>query len=481
MQTKILFRIFPCLAVMGLLMLIFSACELVDPTNVTNPQITDDALKENASGGTTALITGLRRQFSVALNSSHIIDVASDNYFNTASFISNNLDRPSTVTPFDLTLPTVYHSYLQLTALADFGLSTIIPNDKLSTNDQKGEAYFYKGLSLVILSENFSAFPVVELGPLVTGREAAAQAVEAFKTAFGLTTNANMKINCKLGLARAYRLAGDKANADAEAKAALALTGAANYVFFAQYDAAQLTNTPFGRIVSLTDLQPLPRLDFLDPKFTTNATSIPALKSEEAHLIIAEVALVNNDLAGARTSMVNAVTVARARATVTTFKDTDPRTNRPNDAALKVKAGPNAPALSGLIQKRGGGTAGLAVTVYPVSGTSVTAADINALTTANALYKMLYLLRQEIFFLEGRRMSDLGIRLPVTIRQIQTNTNVANGGPGTLAVVAAYIPNAGNNLDAFTVDAATATVTIAADMNQLIADNINSVSPFLAR
>jgi hypothetical protein len=288
-----------------------------------------------------------------------------------------------------------------------------------------------------------------------------------------------MRINCKLGLARAYRLAGDKANADAEAKAALALPNAASYVFVAQYDAATLTNTPYSRITTLTDLQPLPRLDFLDPKYTTNATSIPALKSEEAHLIIAEVALVNNDLAAARAAMVNAVTVARARATVTTFRDTDPRTNRPNDAALKVKAGPNAPAVSGLIQKRGG-SGGTLITVYPVSGTSVAAADINALTTANALYKMLYLLRQEIFFLEGRRMSDLGVRLPVTIRQIQTNTNVADGGPGTVTVVPAYIPNAGNDLDRFTVDAATATVTIATDMNQLIADNINSVSPFLA-
>lgn len=480
MKAKNLFRILPHLLMTALLIFTFSACELVDPTEVTNPQITDDALRENATGGTAALVTGLRRQFSVAMNSSHIIDVASDNYFNTASFISNNLDRPSSVTPNDLTLPGVYHSYLQLNALVDFGLNTIIPNDQQATNDQKGETYFYKGMALVILAENFSSFPVVELGPLVTSKEAAAQAVEAFKTAFATTTNANMKINCKLGLARAYRLVGDKANADAEAKAALALPNAANYVFFAQYDAAQLTNTPFGRITSLTDLQPLPRLDFLDPKYTTNATSIPALKSEEAHLIIAEVALVNNDLAAARTSMVSAVTVARARATVTTYRDPDPRTSRPNDAALKVKAGPNAPALSGLIQKRGG-TGGTLVTVYPVSGTSVTAADINALTTANALYKMLYLLRQEIFFLEGRRMSDLGVRLPVSIRQIQTNTNVADGGPGTVTVVPAYIPSGGNDLDRFTVDTATATVTIATDMNQFIADNINSVSPFLAR
>ncbi len=472
------------LVISAVMMLAFNACELADPTEVTNPQITDEALRENATGGTAAMVSGLRRQFSDALRSSHIIDVVSDNYFNTASFISNNLDRPSSVTTLDLTLPTVYHSYLSLHAIADFGLNAIIPNDRLATNDQRAETRFYKGMAMVILAENFSAFPLQDLGPQITSRAAAALAVEEFKTAFGLTTNANMKVNCKLASSRAYRLVGDKANADAEAKAALALPGGANYVFNAQYDAAQLANTPFTRVTSFADLQPLPRLDFLDPKYTTNATSIPALKAEEAHLIIAEVALVNNDLAGARTAMGNAVTLARSRA-VTNFNDRDNRVNRPNDPNWTVKASPTAPAIDSLIQKRGTATssAGTAVKVYAISGTSVTTADIDLLATATPTehYRMLYLLRQEIFFLEGRRMSDLGIRLPVTDRQVQTNSNFTAGGTGTLVVVPSYIPAGGTELDQFTVDAAAGVVTIKHDMNQLIADNIQQISPFLAQ
>ncbi|MCI0693401.1 hypothetical protein L0337_15525 [candidate division KSB1 bacterium] len=471
-----------CLVISAVLLLAFNACELVDPTNVTNPEITDEALRENSTGGTASLITGLRREFSDAVRSAHIIDVVSDNYFNTASFISNNLDRPSSVTPLDLTLPTVYNAQQELHALADFGLSTIIPNDKLATDEQRAEARFYKGMALVLLAENFSAFPIQELGPTVTSRQAATLAVDEFKTAFDLTPNANMKINCKLALARAYRLAGDKANAAAEAQAALALPNAANYVFYAQYDAAQLTNTPVGRIVTLADLQPLPRLDFLDPKYTVNNTPIPSLKAEEAHLIIAEVALVDGDLAGARLTMANAVTLALSRP-VTNFNDSDNRRNRPNDPTWTVKAGPNAPAVPGLIQKRGGGTAGTQVKVYAISGTSLTVAAINALATANATehYRILYLLRQEIFFLEARRMSDLGIRLPVTDRQIQTNQNVAAAAVGKNVNVPSYIPAGGTELDQFTVDAAAGVVTIAHDMNQLIAENIQQVSPFLAQ
>jgi len=482
MKSKRLNRFWFGLPVLVLLAFSFSACDLVDPTEVTNPQITDEALRENATGGTAAMVTGLRRQFSVAIQSSHIIDVVSDNYFNTASFISNNLDRPSTVTTLDLTLPAIYHSYLTLNAIADFGLGTIIPGDRLATNEQKAETRFYKGMAIVLLAENFTAFPLQELGPKVTSREGAALAVEEFKTAFGLTANANMRVNCKLALARAYRLLGDKANAQIEAQAALALPGGANYVFNANYDAASVTNLPVSRVTTAADLQPLPRLDFLDPKYTTTATPIPCLKAEEAHLILAEVALVNNDLAGARTALGNAVTLARSRA-VTNFNDRDNRVNRPNDANLKVKASAAAPAIAALIQKRGTATsaAGTAVRVYAISGTSVVVADVNALTTATELYRMLYLLRQEIFFLEGRRMSDLGLRLPVSDRQVQTNTNFAAGGTGTLVIVLGYIPAGGVELDQYTVDVAAGVVTITHDMNQLIANNIQSVSPFLAR
>ncbi len=460
------------------IMLAFTACELADPTNVTNPQITDEALRANATGGTTALITGLRRAYSDASRQAHILDVTSDNYFNTASFISNSLDRPFTVTTLDLTLPTVYNAMQILNALADFGLTTIIPRDNLTTDDQRADAHFYRGMALIFLSENFSAFPIQENGSPTASKDAARLAVDEFNTAFDLASLAETRVNCKLALARAYRLTGDRANASLEAQAALALPGGADHVFFAEYDAsgAALNNTPQSRVVATNDLQPLPRLDFLDPKYTTLNTPIPGLKAEEAHLILAEVALVNGDLAGGRAALASAVTLARSRP-VTTFRDRDPRSNRPNDPNLAVKASASAPAVSGLIQQRSSAL----VNVYPVSATSINVADVEALVTATEHYRMLYLLRQEIFFLEGRRMSDLGIRLPVTDRQIQTNTNVVAGNAGTVVTVPSYIPAGGSELDQFTTDAAAGVVTILHDMNQLIAENIQQVSPFLAQ
>ena len=51
--------------------------------------------------------------------------------------------------------------------------------------------------------------------------------------------------------------------------------------------------------------------------------------------------------------------------------------------------------------------------VPTISGTSVTAARIDAITTVDDGLYVLYLMRQEIFLAEGRRMADLGMRMPV--------------------------------------------------------------------
>jgi hypothetical protein len=47
-----------------------------------------------------------------------------------------------------------------------------------------------------------------------------------------------------------------------------------------------------------------------------------------------------------------------------------------------------------------------------------------------ALLHALHLARQEILFLEGRRMSDLGIRIPIMLREIDQNDNMNEGDPG---------------------------------------------------
>ena len=76
--------------------------------------------------------------------------------------------------------------------------------------------------------------------------------------------------------------------------------------------------------------------------------------------------------------------------------------------------------------------------------------------------------------MEGRRMADLGIKLPMSQREIEQNDQIDFGDVGTEVHIPDYIP-AGDEMDAFEV-AEDGTVTILHDMNDVIVEN--DLSPF---
>jgi hypothetical protein len=484
--------------------LIAQSCTLVNPADVKNPQITQTSLEENSAGGTTGLLGGIRRRFAFAVaNTSTITEVVSDNYDNTTSFLSAELDSPRQIFSSDLTVNSLGSApangggqgshYLQLLrthALCVFGVNSVVPADNLSTPAQIAEIRWHKGMALLMLSESFSFFPIEDGGRAVSASDARRVAIQDFNAALGLigsstvASEVTLANGCRLALARLYRLEGDKANAAQFARDVL--MRAPTYLNGSLYDATQWVND-FGAFVifrSDNNLQPNPRLDFLDPKFgniaqpANNDASISLLKAEEAHLILAEIALSNNNLAEARQAMVAAVNVARNRPSGTYTDRDNRRGNRPALATVQVRADANAPYIPGLVQRRNNAP----VTLYPVSYTNQTADSVNALdgrTLADHVY-MLYLLRQHIFFGEGRRMTDLGIRLPVMLRQLETNTTMTAGSPGTLVVVPDYIPPADemDRFSPFPVTTTTTQVTMLHDMNRVIANNIRRISPF---
>ncbi|MBN2570775.1 MAG: hypothetical protein JXA68_01495 [Ignavibacteriales bacterium] len=461
-------------------LLFFYGCDLYedlfDPTDVHNPSITEENLLDNSRGGAEPLLVGLRYSLSDAVGQTTVFtDVTSDNYDNTFTFLSNIIDVPRDITPTDNDLDDERNIYFELQTLhakSLFGINVVLPNDADATSEQWAEVYFHKGMALLMLSENFAAFPIEENGPAVRGEDAIDVAISDLKTSIQYDPGYDNSVRCRIALARAYRLNGDAVNAALESNNALALS--TDYVMLTPYDATNLRNYFYTFAVDRTsdDMQPLPRLDFLDPKYTSREAGIPILKSEEAYLILAEVSLFNSNLSDAKNQMINAIELATNRGSELFNDASDPRTNRPNSDTMLVKADATSDAIAGLIVERGTSTL---ISAYPISYTSLTTAYINSLTTSEELYRALYLLRQEIFFGEGRRMSDLGIRLPVMNRQIDANPNINPGDYGTYVVVPDYIPQ-GDVLDAFTIDGNI--VTIAYDMNKLIAQNISVVSPF---
>ncbi|MCE1189390.1 MAG: hypothetical protein LWX56_09640 [Ignavibacteria bacterium] len=472
-------KIFLLVLLLGMAGFNFIGCELADPTNVENPAITQEKLFQDATGGAKPLIVGLRFALADAIGRAvTYTEVISDNYQNTSTFLSTLADNPRSITPYEMQLNDpreIYFKMQTLRALADFGLNTILPKDGSATDADKATIYFYKAMSLLLLSENFSAFPIAENGAMVTAKDALALAVENFNKSVQFDSENSLTAQNQLGLARAYRLLGKKSEA---VNAANASINAGNFVFYANYDATNLVNqlSQFTVIRTQFDMKPLPRLDFLDPKCPgqNGDDDLPVLKSEEAYLILAEAALAGGNIGEAKIQMKNAVNVVNSRP-VRSYLEGNRRKGRPNASNILVKADVNAPAVSGLIIKR---AAGISNDARVVSGTHITEAEIDAKNSVKDLFALLYLLRQEIFFGEGRRMTDLGIRLPIMGRQMEANPNVHMGDYGTSVIVPSYIPD-GKGLDQFDFDSVNGIVTITYDMNAILAENINNVSPFL--
>lgn len=459
---------------------VVAGCDFLDPTQVENPRTTADDLAA-AENPTRSLLPGVRAQMARLVSSGAVVgEVVSDNYSIHGTGLVKAWDTPSTISPSVMdsqgTATGLYWNAQELQALASFVLDDIAPNDATATAADIAEAHYYRGMAYLYLGENFSVAPVEEDGAPVSADALLDLAIADLGQAATFGTAADA------ALARAYRWKGDAVNAAAAANNVLVADD--SFLFLQEYDATSISNTPHAFLVlrALQEMQPLPRLDFLDPKYLERTQGITVAKAEEMHLILAEIALVNDDLLAAQGALRDAIELAQSRS-VTSFDDGDPRLNadlsiRPRDASIEIRADPSSPYRGGLVLTRPG-----TVDQPTLSGSSLDADSVAALATADELWHAFHLARQEILFLEGRRMADLGIRLPMMLTEIDANPSIAMGDAGTTVVVPAYLPPE-DEMDLFTpaspYDAdenlATTQVTILHDVNAILATN--RVSPF---
>ena len=470
-----------------LAVLAMAACEAIDPTQVNNPTTTDEDLAE-ATNPTAALLPGLRAQFARMINAYVVAaEVISDNYSIHGTGIVVDMDEPHEVTP-DLVNSTgtsasgAYWNVQELRALADFVIDEIAPGDAGAPPQLVAEAHYYRGMAYLTMGEVFSHVPHEEDGAPQPASVALGKAVTDLQAATGFGPQA------QAALARAHRLLGDAGAAGAAANAAL--SSEPNLLFSQGYDATSIANTPVAFLVlrALQEMQPLPRLDFLDPKYTDRESAIPVAKAEEMHLILAEIALASGNMAEAQSQLASAINLAGTRAMVS-FDDIDERRNadlslRPRSKEILIRADAESPFRAGLVLDRPSD----GLMIPSVSGTSLDADSIAGLSDANELWHALWLARQEIMLLEGRRLADLGIKLPMMLREIDQNEGINEGDPGTTPVVPGYVPqNPRYAMDIYTplelydgvdpgVPLIETQVTIHVDMNKVLV--ANNASPF---
>lgn len=477
------------------LVLLAAGCDLLDFTDVENPNVTENDFL-NFPDPMASWLRGMERQMALALNNQNLdvessylatAELASDNYINTATFFNQFMDG-LTIDYADDDIEIALREFADLRETAEFGLERVVAADPSTTDDQRAELWFFKGMAHLYTGEVWHLAPADSGGPPVPSVEQIQMAQAAFEQALELTSDAQRAIGYRIALARAHRALGDRAGAREYAEAAIAADP--DYTRFAAYD---FVNGPendmqlalFGR--PQNDLQPLPRLDFLDPKFFNSAepnnvddqyADVAFIKGEEAFLILAEVQLAEGDLAGAQATLRDLLNVVAGRRVRPLVDTDDPRVNvdgspRPKSADWRVAAAPGAPLRDGFVLERSG-----EISLPVISGTSVTAEQIDALAGLDEALELLYLMRQEIFIAEGRRMIDLGIKWPVPLAEVLVNENIADGDPATQPVIPPFLP--AGEMDAFVMDEEARTVTILHDLNQILVENRASefVLPF---
>ena len=476
-------RALPLLTVLAM-GLASTACDFLDPTEVENPRTTDEDLAQ-ADEPTAALLPGLENAFATALDNVVIIsECVSDNYAIHGTGLDSDWDFPNDITPDITNRGEAHYSPVQdLNGLAHFVLNDIIPEDETATAGDIAWAHYYQGMAYVFLAENFSGAPVEEDGLPLSPGQILELAIAEFNQA--VSGGGDVGLAANLGLARAYRWLGNASQASSAATQVLATDP--QFYLGQEYDANSNQNSAASYLVfrALQEMQPLPRLDFLDPKYTTRDAEIPFAKAEEAHLILAEIALASSDWTAGKGHLADAIRLAQSRGTLS-WVDDDARNNsdltiRPRDSEIQVRADADSPYRSGLIQDRNGAL----TTQYVISGSSLDADSVEALPNGDpgAIWHAFWLARQEIFFLEGRRQADLGIRLPMRKREYEQNPNISVGDLGTVGVVPSYIPSS-RNMDLYDPatpydegeNLTTTFVTIDYDMNKILVQN--NVSPF---
>lgn len=462
-----------------------TACDFLDPRGVTNPTVTESSFIGTPNSAA-AWARGVERQLAVTMNQVLMgTEVVSDNLFNNRTLFSKVFDIPE-IESSDFDVTNIQEAIHRLREMANQGIEIYVPGDAQATTETRAQLHFLRGYASLLSGELFVALPGEPGGPALSPGDHFQRAVEDFQMARGLTGNAQLRDALLLGVARAHYGNGDRGAAvaaagEVRATAPLVLKNA----IFDQAGGA--TNTMQTAIYTSAnnEFQPLPRLDFLFPKYYLRSAGaqspVAILKGEEAFLILAEAAVSQGNLGEARSVLIDLLGVVAQRP-VEAINESAQRRGRdggtwifPNSEEVRVAASPEDEFREGLVLTRSDGP----VMIPTVSGTSVTEAMLEAATTEESLLELIYLMRQEIFVVEGRRMTDLGIRFPVALNEALTNENIAEGGPATQAQIPSFIPlNFG--LDAFDYEDGDTEAVIRHNMNRVIVENRSSaaVAPF---
>ncbi|WP_405383978.1 hypothetical protein [Maribacter sp. LLG6340-A2] len=450
--------------------------DVIDYKEVENPNLSETSVVGQPNSASIWL-SGLERQLANVFNETLILsELGSDNYVNTQTFFNQFMDGLA-IQITDPDMRDTQRQIQRLRELAVFGIDQVGPGDPNYNAETEAEFNYFEGISYLFSAMYFSALPQEPVGVPLTSAEHYQNAINAFDIALSL----NAKPEYYLAKARANYYLGNKSEAVEAATMALSLND--SFLRSVNFDQSNEPRSFFEDALyaraTFDDLQPLPTLDFLDPKYSFLSPEEDApvhfLKAEEAYLILAEANLSDDDIASARGNL-NALLDLIATREVRSIDDSIEQRSqvdegsRPDNAAVVVNG------REGLVLDRQSGD----VDIPSVSGTSLTSADISAMQDDDAGLSLLYRTRQEVFIAEGIRMVDMGVKLVIDENEILINENINEGDLGTTPVIPSFISAVVPDLDAFTYNPETGVATTTINLNDILVENKSSdqVVPF---
>lgn len=457
-----------------------NSCNLIEPNEVENPNITEETFLRGSNSMDT-WVNGAEKTFALTVGTFCLhTEIISDNYYNNYTRESKVFDKPE-INNNDQDAASMERGISKMCEAANFGLNKVQKYDKQTMEEHLSKLYLIKSYAFLLAGENFMALPVEQGGKVKTWKEQLNLALNTLDecSKYAKTDSAQALVHTLK--ARAYYRLGNADKAITESEAALSLSS--KLLSAVKFDAANGVTNSIQDDIWKTMYQPLPRLDFLDPKYyqltSMDECPISIAKAEENHLIIAEALLSKNNVSGCKTQLHKLLQLVKQRPVMKGLRDwNDNRFNGgfvhyPDSNGYTVAASPGEEYRSGLVLSRKKPNL---INVPKVSGTSVTAEMIDKCSDNDALLELIYLMRQEIFIAEGRRMSDLGIRLP--INEVEAN-NTDSAKPYTKALIPSFIPLE-QGMDKFDIDKINHKVTIHYNMNKIIVKNKKSeyVVPF---
>ena len=123
-------------------LLLVGACELLDPTEVVNPNVTEDTFLD-LPRISTPWLNGLERQLAITMNQNVVLgELLSDNYFNNRTLTNKVFNIPQ-IEYTDIDVMTWQSEIHTLRRMAQYALETVSGADETTTPDQRAEFHFF--------------------------------------------------------------------------------------------------------------------------------------------------------------------------------------------------------------------------------------------------------------------------------------------------------------------------------------------------